>query len=149
MWRWLTVIGLAATPALIFGQSAAWGAGIGFGLDVWLCGLVIVLAGFAEGLVIVWLADAAQRIERVHRVMKRFHAPRFDRWFAKWGVWVGMLAGTAVAGQEPVIIALVWLGARPKKLVVPLLIQNVLYTVIYYGIVKLGWLGWDALTRMF
>lgn len=146
MLKWLTVIGLAATPALILGQTAAWGAGLGFGLDVWLLGIVIVLAGFAEGLVIVWLAHRALRIERLHRVMRRFHAPRFDAWFARWGVWVGTLVGTAVAGQEPVIIALVWLDAAPKKLVVPLVVQNVLYTAIYYGVVR----GvWAALTSLF
>jgi hypothetical protein len=146
MLKWLTVIGLAATPALIFGQTAAWGAGLGFGLDVRLLGVVIVLAGFAEGLVVVWLAHLALRIEQLHRVLRRFHAPRFDAWFARWGVWVGMLLGTAVAGQEPVIIALVWLGAPPKKLVVPLLVQNVLYTAIYYAVVRVGW---AALTSLF
>ena len=57
-----------------------------------------------------------------------------------------MLVGTAVAGQEPVIIALVWLDAPPKKLIVPLAIQNALYTVIYYWIVKLGW---AAITSLF
>ncbi|NVB85181.1 MAG: hypothetical protein HOV81_42840 [Kofleriaceae bacterium] len=139
MLKWLTVIGLAATPALIFGQAAAWGAGLGFGLDVWLLGVVIMLAGFAEGLVVLWLAHLALRIERLHRVMRRFHAPRFDTWFARWGVWVGMLVGTAVGGQEPVLIALVWLGAPPKKVIVPLFVQNVLYTAIYYGIVRVGW----------
>ena len=146
MLKWLTVIGLAATPALILGQTAAWGAGLGFGLDVWLLALVIVLGGLAEGLVIVWLASLALRVDAVYRVMKRFHAPRFDAWFARWGVWVGMLVGTAVGGQEPVIIALVWLGAPPRKLILPLAIQNVLYTAIYYAIVKLGW---AALTSIF
>jgi hypothetical protein len=57
--KWLTVIGLAATPALIFGQTEAWAAGFGFHLDTWALGLVIALAGFAEGLLIVWLASAA------------------------------------------------------------------------------------------
>lgn len=146
MLPWLTVIGLAATPALIFGQTAAWGAGLGFGLDVWLLGVVIALAGVAEGLVVLWLAQLALRIERVHRVMRRFHAPRFDAWFARWGIWVGMLVGTAVAGQEPVIVALVWLGAPPKKVGVPLLVQNVLYTAIYGVVVGVGWV---ALTSLF
>ena len=72
MWRWLTVIGLAATPALIMGQTAAWGAGLGFDLDVYLCGLVIALAGFAEGLVIIWLAHLALRSEKLHRVLRSF-----------------------------------------------------------------------------
>lgn len=138
MLKWLTVIGLAATPALVMGQTAAWGAGIAFGMNVWALGTAIVLAGFAEGLLIIWLASLALRVERVHRVMRRFHAPRFDRWFAKWGAWVGMLVGTAVAGQEPVIIALIWLDAPPKKVIVPMLVQNVLYTIIYYWIVRLG-----------
>ena len=138
MWRWLTVIGLAATPALIMGQTAAWGAGIAWGMNEWALALAIVLAGFAEGLVIIWLAHLALRVEKLHRVLRRLHAPRFDAWFAKWGIWVGMLVGTAVAGQEPVIIALVWLGAPPKKLILPLAVQNVIYTAIYYGIVKAG-----------
>lgn len=146
IWQWITVIGLAATPALLLGQTAAWAAGLGFGLDVWLLGLAIGSAGFAEGLVIVWLAHLALRNQKLRRVLRKLHAPRFDAWFAKWGVWVGMLVGTAVAGQEPVIIALVWLDAPPKKLVVPLLIQNVIYTVIYYGIVKVGW---AAITSLF
>ena len=86
---------------------------------------------YLEGLVvIVWLADKAQHIEKLHRVLRRLHAPRFDAWFEKWGIWVGMLVGTAIEGPEPVIIALVWLGAPPKKLLVPLFVQNVLYTVI-------------------
>jgi hypothetical protein len=145
MWRWLTVIGLAATPALIMGQTAAWGAGLGFGLDPWLLGAVIALAGFAEGLVIVWLAHVALRSENLHRVLRKLHAPRFDAWFAKWGIWVGMLVGTAVGGQEPVIIALVWLEAPPKKLIIPLAVQNALYTLVYYGIVKAGWAALTSL----
>jgi membrane protein YqaA with SNARE-associated domain len=145
MWKWLTVIGLAAAPALIFGQSAAWGAGIGFHLPVLLLGIVIALAGFAEGLVIVWLAAVAHRIPRLHRWLSKLHAPRFDRWFKRWGVWTGLLVGTAIAGQEPVIIALVWLDAPPKKLILPLAVANALYTVIYYLIVLAGIAGWDAL----
>lgn len=139
MLKWLTVIGLAATPALIMGQTAAWTAGIAWDMNVWALAVAIVLAGFAEGLVVVWLAQLALRAERVYRVMKRLHAPRFDAWFAKWGVWVGLLVGTAVTGQEPVIIALVWLGAPPRRLILPLAVQNMLYTAIYYGVVKAGW----------
>lgn len=146
MRRWLIVVGLAATPALIMGQTAAWTAGIAWDMSVWALAVAIVLAGFAEGLLVMWLAQLALRVERVYRVMRRLHAPRFDAWFAKWGVWVGMLVGTAVAGQEPVIIALVWLGAQPKRLILPLAVQNVLYTAIYYGVVKLGW---AAITSLF
>lgn len=146
MLKWLTVIGLAATPALIMGQTAAWTAGLAWDMNVWALAVAIVLAGFAEGLLVLWLAQLSLRVERVHRVMKRFHAPRFDAWFKKWGIWVGMLAGTAVAGQEPVIIALVWLGAPTKKLILPLAIQNVLYTAIYYVVIRIGW---AAITSLF
>lgn len=146
MLKWLTVIGLAATPALIMGQTAAWTAGLAWDMNVCALAVAIVVAGFAQGLLVIWLSRLALRVERVYRVMKRLHAPRFDAWFVKWGVWVGMLAGTAVAGQEPVIIALVWLGAPPRKLILPLAVQNLLYTTIYYGVVKLGW---AAITSLF
>jgi hypothetical protein len=56
-----------------------------------------------------------------------------------------MLVGTAVGGQEPVIIALVWLEAPPKKLIIPLAVQNALYTLVYYGIVKAGWAALTSL----
>jgi membrane protein YqaA with SNARE-associated domain len=144
--KWLTVIGFAATPALIFGQTAAWGAGLALGMDVWTLAIVIILAGFAEGLVIVWLAVLAERIPRLHRWLSKLHAPRFDRWFERWGVWTGLAVGPAVAGQEPVIIALVWLGASPRRMILPLALSNALYTAIYYVVVKLGW---DAITSIF
>ena len=139
MWKWLTVIGLAATPALIFGQTTAWAAGFGFHLSPWPLAIAIALAGFVEGLVILVLATYAERLPRVHRWLKKLHWPRFDAWFERWGMWTGLALGPAVAGQEPVIIALVWLGASPRRLVLPLLLSNVLYTAIYYAVVKFGW----------
>ena len=146
-WKWLTVIALAATPALIFGQTAAWGAGFEFGMSHLVLGVVIVLAGYAESLLVLWLASLAQRIPRLHRALSRLRLPRFDRWIQRWGPWVGLLVGTAALGQEPVIIALVWLGAKPRKLIVPLLVENVLYTVIYYWIVKAGVASWDYMLQ--
>ena len=146
MWKWLTVIALAATPALIFGQTAAWASGFGFKLPTWPLGIVIALAGFAEALVILVLAALSERIPRLRRWLTKLHTPRFDRWLTKWGAWTGLLLGTAVAGQEPVIIALVWLGISPKKLVLPLLVENVIYTAIYYVVVRLGW---DAVSSLF
>jgi hypothetical protein len=108
---------------------------------------VIVIAGFAESLLVLWLATLADRIPRLHRWLSKLRLPRFDRWIKRWGPWVGLLVGTAALGQEPVIIALVWLGAKPKKLILPLLVENVLYTVIYYFIVKAGAAGWDWLLQ--
>jgi hypothetical protein len=46
-----------------------------------------------------------------------------------------------------VIVALVWLGAPRKKLVVPLAVANVLYTVIYYFVVRAGVAGWDYMLQ--
>lgn len=146
MWKWLTVIALAATPALIFGQTAAWASGFGFKLPIWTLGVVITAAGFAEALVVLLLAALSERIPWLHRWLSKFRAPRYDKWLTRWGRWTGLLVGTAVAGQEPVIIALVWLGVPPKKLVAPLLVENVIYTAIYYFVVRLGW---DALGSLF
>lgn len=147
LWKWLTVIALAATPALIFGQTAAWGAGFGFGMShVWLFA-VIVVAGTAEALLVLWLATLAHRIPRLHRWLSKMRLPRFDRWIERWGPWVGLLVGTAALGQEPVIIALVWLGAKPRKLIIPLIAENVLYTAIYYFIVRAGVAGWDYMLQ--
>ena len=139
MWQWLTVIGLAATPALILGQTAAWAAGIGFDLPTWPLGLAIVIAGFAEGLLVLWLAALADRIPRLHRVLSKLRVPRYDALLTRWGSWTALMIGTAIAGQEPIIIALVWLGARPRKLILPLLVENVLFTALYYFVTKLGW----------
>ena len=146
MWKWLTVIALAATPALIFGQTAAWASGFGFKLPTWPLGIAIAVSGFAEALVVLILAALSGRIPRLHRWMSKLHTPRFDTWLMRWGAWTGLLVGTAVAGQEPVIIALVWLGVPPKKLVAPLLVENALYTAIYYFVVRLGW---DAIGSLF
>ena len=143
------MIALAATPALIFGQTAAWGAGFGFGMNRLVLGVVIVIAGYAESLLVLWLATLADRIPRLHRWLSKMRLPRFDRWIQRWGPWVGLLVGTAALGQEPVIIALVWLGAKPRKLILPLLVENVLYTVIYYWIVKAGAASWDYLLQQF
>ena len=74
--QWLTVIALAATPALVLGQSAAAAAGIGFGLDPWI--------------------------------------------------------------MVPVI-ALRWLGIETRKMWLPTFASNVVFAVLYYWIVRLGW----------
>lgn len=133
------MIGLAATPAALFGQTAAWTVGIGLDMNPWGLAIAITLAGFGEGLFVLWLAFQAQRIPRLHRWLSKLHAPRFDRWFAKWGAWTGLLLAPSVAGQEPVIIALVWLGASPRRILLPLFVSNVLYTAIYYYVVVFGW----------
>jgi uncharacterized membrane protein YbaN (DUF454 family) len=139
MWQWLTVIGLAATPALILGQTAAWGAAFGFHLPTWPVGVAIALAGFAEGLLLLYLAALAERIPRLHRWLSKLRVPRYDAVLRRWGSWTAMLVGTAIAGQEPVIIALVWLGVPPKKLILPLFVENVVFTVVYYFVMKIGW----------
>ena len=139
MWQWLTVVGLAATPALFLGQTAAWGAAFGFKLPDWPSGIAITIAGFAESLAFVYIAVLADRVPRLHRWCSKLRVPRFDPLLTKWGTWTALLVGTAIAGQEPVIIALVWLGVRPRKLIAPLFVENVLYTIIYYFVVKLGW----------
>jgi hypothetical protein len=136
MLAWLTVIGLAATPALILGQSAACAAGIGFGFDPVPLVAVVAATGFVQGLGVAGLAALAQKIPRLHRALRRLHAPRFDAWIKRWGPWAGLGLGPAVAGQEPVIIALVWLGAPLRRLVLPLALSNAAYAFVYYEVVR-------------
>jgi hypothetical protein len=148
VWKWLTIFGLAAAPALILGQSAAWVAGFGWGMNVPLLGIVIVLGGFAEGIAFIELARMPARSERFKRWVTRVETSRFARWCTRRGPWPGLLLATAVFGQEPPIIALVWFGVPRRKLVLPLLVTNVIYTVIYAVLVRQGLTDWDKLMSL-
>src|SRR5262245_7429153 len=142
MWKWATVIGLSMTPALVLGQSAACVAGIGFGFDPAVLIAVVAAAGFVEGLIIVWLARLAGRIPRLERWLGRFHTPRAVAWMNRWGPLGGLMLVPAAVGQEPAIVTLVWMDVPARRLILPLALSNVVYTLIYYAIVRYGW---DAL----
>jgi hypothetical protein len=136
--HWAIVVGLAMTPALILGQSVAVGAGIEFGFDPWILVPVVAAAGYAEGMIVAWLGGASTRIGFVQRWCERMRKPRTVAFARKWGVWGGMTIGVAFVGQEPILIALRWLGVELRRLWLATAVSNAVFAVIYYGIVKLG-----------
>jgi hypothetical protein len=140
--QWATVIALSMTPALIMGQSGAAAAAIGFGLDPWIAVPVIAMSGFVEGMLVAWLANASTRIGFVNRWCERMRKPKAVAFARKWGPWGGMTLGVAAVGQEPILIALRWLGVDVRKLILPTLISNAVFAVLYYAIV---WFGFDLL----
>lgn len=137
-WQWATVVGLSMTPALVLGQSAAAGAGIGFGFDAWVLVPVIAVAGFVEGIVLAWLAGASTKIGAMHRWLEKLRTPRATAWAERWGPWGGMMFGVAAVGQEPILIALRWLGVDMRRLLLPTAVSNLAFAIIYYVIVRLG-----------
>lgn len=140
LWQWLTVIGLSMTPALLLGQSAAAAAGIGFGFDPLVLVPVMALGGFIEGLFIAWLGGKTAHLQvgLFQRFMTWMRKPRAVALAEKFGPWGGMLLGTGIVGQEPILLALRWLGVDMRRLVLPTAVANALFAVVYYYVVKLG-----------
>jgi hypothetical protein len=138
LWKWLTVIGLAMTPALVLGQSAAAAAGMAWHLDPRLLVPVIAVAGFVEGMLVAWLGGATTRIGFIHRWCEKLRKPKAVALAEKWGPWGGMIAGVAMVGQEPILLALRFLGVDLRKLVLPVFVSNVLFALVYYGVVRFG-----------
>lgn len=136
--QWGTVAGLSATPALVLGQSAAAAAGIEFGLDPYLLIAVMAIASFAEGLVVAWLGGTITRVGFINRWCERMRTPKAVRFAEKWGPWGGMMLGVAALGQEPILIGLRFLGVDVKRLILPTLLSNVVYSIIYYWVVRAG-----------
>jgi hypothetical protein len=137
-WKWLTVIGLSMTPALVLGQSAAAAAGIGFHLDPRILVPVIAFSGFVEGLAVAWLGGETTRLGFVQRWCEWMRKPRAVEIARRFGPWGGMTLGVAIVGQEPVLLALRWLGIDMRRLVLPTAVSNALFAIIYYYVVKLG-----------
>src|SRR5689334_16953903 len=115
------------TPALLLGQSAAATAGIAWHLDPRVLVPVIAMGGFVEGMLVAWLGGATTRIGFVHRWCERMRKPRAVELANRWGPWGGMTLGVAVLGQEPILLALRFLGVERRRLVLPLAISNVLF----------------------
>jgi hypothetical protein len=137
-WKWAGVVGLSMTPALVLGQSAAAALGIGARLDPRILVPVIAAAGFVEGMLVAWLGGGSTRIGLVHRWCERLRTPKAVAFAKSGGRWGGMILGVAVFGQEPILLALRLLGVEQRKLVLPTLVSNALYAVVYYFVVKLG-----------
>lgn len=137
-WRWLTVIGLAMTPALIAGRSAAITAGIAFEFPAVALVPVVSVSSFIGGLLTLRLADLSERVAWLERFLKRFHKPRAVAWCQKWGPWGGLTLGVAVLGPIPILLALKWMTVEDRKLLPPLAVSSVLFTFIWYYLIDFG-----------
>jgi len=137
-WRWLTVIGLAMTPNLILGQPAAIAAGLRFEMNRWVVVIVVAIASFVEGLIVMRVAGAGLRLPRLHRWLGRYRTPRALAWCDKWGPWGGLMLGAAVVGTEPIIIALKTMSVEDRRIVAPLAVSSAVYSGIYYAVVVFG-----------
>jgi hypothetical protein len=89
-------------------------------------------------MIVAWLGGASTRIGFIHRWCEKMRRPRVVAFVARWGPWGGMMLGVAALGQEPILIALRWLGIDLRRLVLPTAVSNAVFAVIYFLIVKFG-----------
>lgn len=137
-WTWASIIGLSMTPNLVLGPSAAVAVGIAAHFSPWVLLPVVACAGYVEGLILAWLAGESTRIGFIGRRVERMRTPRAVAFANKWGVWGGLTLGCAVVGQEPILVALRWLGVEMRHIWLPLAVSNALFAVLYYVVVRTG-----------
>jgi hypothetical protein len=96
---------------------------------------VVAISGYFEGLVVAWLAGQSTRIGFIGLWIARLRTPRSVALANRWGVWGGLTLGCAVVGQEPILVALRWLGVDMRRIWFPLAISNAVFAVLYYMVV--------------
>ncbi len=126
------------TPNLILGPSVAVGVGIAAHFDPWVLIPVVAVAGYVEGLVVAWLAGESTQIGFINRWLTRRRTPKAVAYAEKNGVWGGLTLGCAAVGQEPILVALRWLGVGMRQIWLPLAVSNAVFAVIYYLVVSAG-----------
>jgi hypothetical protein len=126
------------TPNLVLGPSVAVGVGIAAHYSPWVLLPVVATAGYFEGLVIAWLAGRSTQIGFIDRWVARMRTPRSVTFANRWGVWGGLILGCALVGQEPILVALRWLGVEMRRIWIALAVSNAIFAVIYYAIVSVG-----------
>jgi hypothetical protein len=144
-WTWASIVGLSMTPNLVLGPSVAVGVGIEAHYNPWVLLPVVAVSGYVEGLVLAWLAGESTQIGFINRWVARMRTPKSVAIANKWGVWGGLSIGNALVGQEPILVALRWLGVEMRRLWLPLAIANAVFAVIYYAVV---WLGLDQVAHL-
>jgi len=132
------------TPNLVLGPSVAVGVGIAAHYSPWVLLPVVTVASFFEGLVVAWLGGQSTRIGFIGRWVARFRTPKSVALAKRWGVWGGLTLGCAAVGQEPILVALRWLGVEMRRIWLPLAVSNAVFAVIYYEIV---WFGLDQIAN--
>ncbi len=137
-WTWASIIGLSMTPNLVLGPSAAVGVGIGAHFNPWIFLPVVAAAGYIEGLALAWIAGESTQIGVISRWIARMRTPRSVEFANRWGVWGGLTLGCAMVGQEPILVALRWLGVGMRRIWLPLAISNAVFAILYYAVVLFG-----------
>jgi hypothetical protein len=137
-WTWASIIGLSMTPNLVLGPSVAVGVGIAANFDPLVLVPVVAAAGYAEGLIVAWLAGESTQIGIIDRWVTRMRTPRSVDLASRWGVWGGLTFGCAAVGQEPILVALRWLGVEMRQIWFPLAVSNAVFAAIYYAVVSVG-----------
>jgi hypothetical protein len=137
-WTWASIVGLSMTPNLVLGPSAAVGVGIAANYPPEVLLPVVAAASFFEGIVLAWLAGQSTRIGFIDRWIVRRRTPKSVAFAKKWGIWGGLTLGCALVGQEPILVALRWLGVEMRQIWFPLAISNAVFAVIYYAVVGAG-----------
>jgi hypothetical protein len=143
-WIWASIVALSATPNLVLGPSIAVGVGIKAHFSPWVLLPVVAAASYLEGLAVAWLAGQSTQIGIIERWVTRLRTPRAMALANKWGVWGGLTIGCAAVGQEPILVALRWLGVDMRRLWLPLAVSNAVFAVLYYAIV---WFGLDQIAN--
>ena len=133
------------TPNLILGPSVAVGVGFEAHYSPWVLLPVVASANYCEGLVIAWLADQSTRIGFIGRWVARMRTPKSVAFAKRWGVWGGLTLGRAVVGQEPILVALRWLGVDMRRIWLPLAISSLIFTALFYVIV---WTGLEQIANL-
>jgi hypothetical protein len=137
-WRWTTVILLTMVPALVAGQSAGLAAGLAYGFAPVTVIAVVALTSFVAGLGWIKLTELGLRVPRLQRALQRLHRPSAVDWCNRWGPWGGLTIGAAVVGPEPILIALKSMTIETRKLLLPLAVSSIGFTLLYYLIVWQG-----------
>jgi membrane protein YqaA with SNARE-associated domain len=137
-WKWLAIIGMSMTPNLIIGNSIASYFVIRWHFDPWIAVPVMAVAGYVEGGIVGWLGGRSTNIGFVHRWIERMRKPKVLAFADKWGPWGGMTLGLALVGQEPILVALRWLGIEMKRIWLPMAVGNAISAILYYWLIKAG-----------
>jgi hypothetical protein len=137
-WTWVSIVGMSMTPNMALGPSAAVGVGIAAHYSPWVLLPVVAVAGYFEGLVLAWLAGQSVRFGFIDRWIARLRTPKSVAFANRWGVWGGLTLGCAVVGQEPILVALRWLGVDMRRIWLPLAVSNAVFAVLYYVIVRVS-----------
>jgi hypothetical protein len=135
---WASIAGLSMTPNLILGPSTAIAVGVGAQIEPGLLLPVVASIAWAQGMLLAWLAGKSTRIGLIHRWIERLRTPRSLAFAQRWGVWGGLTLGCALVGQEPILIALRWLGIEMRRIALPLAISNGLFAMIFHTIAQFG-----------